>query len=73
LLKLFQRTLKPFSSRYIPLKIPYSLAVVFFIQRVLHDPGMSLGRRFRHLDWVASNILRERSLRSREPSLQVRF
>jgi hypothetical protein len=66
--KLFQRTLRPFSSGCTPLQIPYSLSVLFFIQRVLGESDLSLYRRFRHLDWVASNVLRERSIRSREPS-----
>lgn len=58
--KLFGRTLKPFSSGYAPLKIPYTISAFFFLKRVLRESNLSLAGRFEHMSWVASNVLKER-------------
>jgi hypothetical protein len=59
---LLQKTMKPFSSEYMPLEIPYNFAVVFLLRRVLCDISSSLSQRLNHLIWIASDVLRRRVL-----------
>jgi hypothetical protein len=64
-INLFPRTLRPFSSGCVPLKIPYSISALFFLKRVLRESNLSLAGRFKHMSWVASNVLKERIRLSR--------
>jgi len=57
---LFQRILKPFSSGCAPINIPYNISALFFLLRVLRESDLPLVKRFKHIDRVASNVLRER-------------
>ena len=60
---LFQKTTKPFNSGCIPLRIPYSVATLFFLRRVIHESNLPLKKRYQHMNWVASNVLREKIAR----------
>lgn len=60
---LLRKTMKQFNSGCVPLNIPYAIAVLFFLRRVLSESSLSLAGRFKHADWIASNVLRERIVR----------
>jgi hypothetical protein len=64
--QLFHKTLKPFKSGCIPLKIPYAVSTLFFLQRVLREANLSLARRLKELDRITSNVLRERIIRPKK-------
>ncbi len=64
--QLFQKVFKPFSSGCTPLAIPYTIAALFFLRRVLRESNLSLVARINHIDQVASNVLRERILRPKK-------
>jgi hypothetical protein len=62
-IKPLQKILIPFNSESTLLNIPYNLSVLFFVHRILQESTLPLKKRLKHLDWVASNVLREKCLR----------
>jgi hypothetical protein len=60
---LFQQTMKPFNSGCVPLKIPYGVVAFFFLRRVIRESNLPLKERFQHVNWIASNVLREKIIR----------
>jgi hypothetical protein len=57
--KALMKTAKPFSGHaVIPLKIPYAVPSFFFVRRVLCDPNLSLTGKAKHLNSVASSVVR---------------
>jgi hypothetical protein len=44
-----------------PTKIPYVLSALFFLKRVLLQSNWSKKRRFKHVIWITSDIIRRRS------------
>jgi hypothetical protein len=59
-----KRAMKHLDPGFVPLSIPYSVSASFFLLRVLRESDLSLAARFRNVDWIAANILRERARRS---------
>ena len=57
---LFEKLVRPSRSACLPLKIPYSIAVLYFRRRVLSDSTLSVAQRLIHTMWVASDVLRRK-------------
>ena len=66
----FQKILNAPSSNTTPIVIPYYFVVLFFIRRILYDNSLPFIERLKHVDWIASNVLRERIVRTQYPSVK---
>lgn len=58
---LFLKTIKPSSSEVIPLKIPYSIAVLFFLRRIIGDSSLSVTERLQRTAWIAYDVTKRRT------------
>lgn len=55
-IEVIERVMKPFNSGAEPLKIPYAVAALFFLDRIVRDSSLPFAKRFKHVGWVASDV-----------------
>jgi hypothetical protein len=61
---LFQKVINPFSSGATPLKIPYTVAGLFFLYKVLGDSSLPLAERFERVGLVACDVFKRKTMSS---------
>lgn len=59
---LFRKIMKPFSYGATPLNIPYTVAVLFFLRRVIFESSVPLAKRFKNVGWIASDVAKRKTL-----------
>lgn len=58
--KLVKRLLNSANFKTPPVKIPYFISGLFFLNKVFHEPGKSLVKKANHTVWVASEVTKLR-------------
>lgn len=68
---LFRKIMNPFSSGATPLKIPYTVAGIFFLRKVLSDSSLPLAERVEHVGLVACDVVKRKTTSSEKRALSM--